>query len=162
MRTVLLIPAVLLPAVLFLSSCGAKSETATNQNAGGPPAVKAEKAPESGKADATAARSDASAAPVDLTVLGMTPDKTSVSYRIKVSTDKPIEEVHLALKETDGSGKVVADTTIIWQNIVGSTRKPIERGRTYEDHSALDADVVKAGVSLKEVVFKDGTRWTAQ
>jgi hypothetical protein len=143
-----------IPAVLLLSSCGIKTETATNQNTAAPPAAKTEKAPE-------AARADASAAPVDLTVLGITPDKTSVSYRIKVNTDKPIEEVHLALKETDGAGKVVGDTTIIWQNIVGSTRKPIENGVTYDDHSTLDSDVVKADVSLKDVMFKDGTRWTA-
>jgi hypothetical protein len=146
-----------IPAVLLLSSCGVKTETATNQNATAPPAAKPERAAEA----TAAAKGDASAAPVDLTVLGITPDKASVSYRIKVNADKPIEEVHLALKETDGSGKVVADTTIIWQNIVGSTRKPIEKGIAYEDHSTLDSDVVKAEVTLKEVVFKDGTRWRA-
>jgi hypothetical protein len=134
-----------------------KGETATNQNATVPPSPKTEKAGE-----ATAAAKVEANAPVDLTVLGITPDKTSVSYRIRVNADKPIEEVHLALKETDASGKVVADTTIIWQNIVGSTRKPIEKGATYEDHSTLDSDVVKADVSLKDVIFKDGTRWTAR
>lgn len=144
----------LIPAVLLLSSCGMKTETAPNQNATAPPAAKTEKAPEAAKADSTAA-------PVDFTFLGIAPDKTSVSYRIKVNADKPIDEVHLALKETDATGKVTGDT-IIWQNIVGSTRKPIERGGTYEDHSALDADVVKAEVSLKEVIFKDGIRWSAR
>jgi hypothetical protein len=144
----------LVATVLLLSSCG-MTETATNQNAAAPAATQTGKALE-------AAKADASVAPVDLTVLGMTADKTSVAYRIKVNADKPVEEVHLALKETDGSGKVVGDTTIIWQNIVGSTRKPIEKGGTYEDHSTLDSDVVKADVSLKEVVFKDGTRWTAR
>jgi hypothetical protein len=78
-----------------------------------------------------------------------------------VNANKPVEEVHLALKETDSTGKVMGDT-IIWQNIVGSTRKPIETGGTYEDHSALDSDVVKAEVSLKDVIFKDGTRWSAR
>jgi hypothetical protein len=136
------------------------TETSTNQNAAAPnqnaapsPAAKTEKAPEPATANASA--------PVDLTVLGMSQDKTNVSYKIKVNSNKPIEEVHLALKEMDGTGKVVADTTLVWQNIVGSTRKPIESGMTYEDHSTLDADVIKAEVSLKEVVFKDGTRWTA-
>jgi len=150
----------LMSALLLLCSCGMSTETSTNQNAAAPnqneaqpPAAKTEKAPEATTANASA--------PVDLTVLGMSPDKTNVSYKIKVNTNKPIEEVHLALKETDGTGKVVADTTLVWQNIVGSTRKPIESGMTYEDHSTLDADVIKAEVSLKEVVFKDGTRWTA-
>ena len=32
--------------------------------------------------------------------------KASVSYKIKVNTDKPINEVHLNLKETDAGGKV--------------------------------------------------------
>jgi len=150
----------LISALVMLSSCGMSTETSTNknaaapnQNAAQPPAIKSEKAPEASTANAVA--------PVDLTVLGMSPDKTNVSYKIKVNTNKPIEEVHLALKETDGTGKVVADTTLVWQNIVGSTRKPIESGMTYEDRSTLDADVIKAEVSLKEVVFKDGTRWTA-
>jgi len=130
-----------------------KNVAAPNQNAAQPPAIKSEKVPEAATANAVA--------PVDLTVLGMSPDKTNVSYKIKVNTNKPIEEVHLALKEMDGTGKVVADTTLVWQNIVGSTRKPIESGMTYEDHSTLDADVIRAEVSLKEVVFKDATRWTA-
>jgi hypothetical protein len=155
----------LISALVLLSSCGMKTETSTNQsaattnqNAAPSPAARTEKAAEAATANATANAS----APVDLTVLGLSPDKTSVSYKIKVNSDKAIEEVHLAMKETDGSGKVVADTTLVWQNIVGSTRKPIESGKTYEDHSTLDADVVKAEVSLKEVVFKDGTRWTAR
>ena len=60
---------------------------------------------------------------------GITPDNENVSYKIKVNTDKPIEEVHLALKESDASGKVVEQTTVVWQNIVRSTRRPIERGQ---------------------------------
>ena len=31
---------------------------------------------------------------------GISPDKTNVSYKIKVNTDKPIDEVHINLKET--------------------------------------------------------------
>jgi len=89
-------------------------------------------------------------------------DKTSISYKIKVNTDKPIEEVHLALKETDAGGKVVEQTMIAWQNIVHSTQQPIEKGKTYEDQMALDPAATKAECTLKEVVFKDGTRWTAR
>ncbi|HKF57458.1 MAG TPA: hypothetical protein VKJ45_18515 [Blastocatellia bacterium] len=150
----------LISGLVLLSSCGMSTETSTNQHAAAPnqnaapsAAAKTEKAPEPATANA--------GTPVDLTVLGMSQDKTNVSYKIKVNSNKPIEEVHLALKEMDGTGKVVADTTLVWQNIVGSTRKPIESGMTYEDRSTLDADVIKAEVSLKEVVFKDGTRWTA-
>jgi hypothetical protein len=102
------------------------------------------------------------AAPVEFFYGGITPDKTSISYKIKVNTDKPIEEVHLALKETDAGGKVVEQTMIAWQNIVHSTQQPIEKGRTYEDQMALDPAATKAECTLKEVVFKDGTRWTAK
>lgn len=109
----------------------------------------------------TAAEST-SGAPVEFIYGGITPDKTSVTYKIKVNTDKPIEEVHLALKETDAGGKVVEQTMIAWQNIVRSTRQPIEKGKTYEDQMALDPAATKAECSLKEVIFKDGTRWTAR
>jgi hypothetical protein len=32
----------------------------------------------------------------------------------------------------------------------------------YEDQSALDPATVKADVSLKEVLFKDGSKWNAR
>jgi hypothetical protein len=100
-------------------------------------------------------------APVEFTAIGITADKANAAYRIKVNTDKPIDEVHLTLKATDSKGKVSEDI-IVWQNIVGSTRRPIESGKTYEDQSALDPATVKADVALKEVLFKDGTKWSAR
>ncbi len=103
-----------------------------------------------------------SGAPVEFIYGGITSDKTSISYKIKVNTDKPIEEVHLALKETDAGGKVVEQTMIAWQNIVHSAQQPIEKGKTYEDQTPLDPGATKAECLLKEVVFKDGTRWTAR
>jgi|SRR5882672_4082271 len=112
------------------------------------------------EASQSPASQSTSGAPVEFTYGGITPDKESISYRIKVNTDKPIEEVHLALKETDAGGKVVEQTTIAWQNIVHSTRQPIEKGKAYEDQMALDPGATKAECALKEVVFKDGTRWT--
>ena len=110
----------------------------------------------------SAASESTGAAPVEFFYGGITPEKTSISYKIKVNTDKPIEEVHLALKETDAGGKVVEQTMIAWQNIVHSTQQPIEKGKTYEDQMALDPAATKAECTLKEVVFKDGTRWTAR
>ena len=103
---------------------------------------------------------DPNAPPVEFTFLGITPDKQNIAYRIKVNTDKPIEEVHMALKEKDASGKVVQDTTLIWQNIVHSTRQPIEAGQTYEDTSYVDPKVTSVDCTLKEVVYKDNTRWS--
>ncbi len=102
-----------------------------------------------------------SARPVDFTFLGITPDKESVAYRIKVNTTKPIEEVHLTLKEMDSSRKVVENTTVVWQNIVKSKRQPVVGGKTYQDQSVLVPGATKVECSLKEVIFKDGTRWSA-
>ena len=102
-----------------------------------------------------------SGAPVELIYSGMTDDKANLSYRIKVNTDKPIDEVHLTLKAVDSKGKVHEDN-IVWQNIVGSTRKPIESGKTYEDQTPLDPGTTTAEASLKEIIFKDGTRWSAK
>jgi hypothetical protein len=46
--------------------------------------------------------------------------------------------------------------------MAGSTRRPIEKGQTYDDQTALDPAATKADVSLKEVIFKDGSKWTAR
>jgi hypothetical protein len=62
----------------------------------------------------------------------------------------------------DAKGKVVEATTIVWQNMVGSSRRPIESGKTYEDQTALNPGTVNAECSLKEVIFKDGSRWSAK
>jgi hypothetical protein len=110
----------------------------------------------------SAAPQTTTVAPVEFTYLGTTPDKENIAYRIKVYTTRPIEEVHLALKEWDASGNTLADTTLIWQNIVKSTRQPIENGKSYEAHSALDPGATRAECSLKEVIFKDGARWSAR
>jgi hypothetical protein len=100
-------------------------------------------------------------APVEFTYGGIAPDKAKITYKIKVNTNKPIEEVHMNLKEMDANGKVLTDTTLIWQNIVHSTRQPIEQGKTYEDYTMLNPGAVKAECSLKEVIFADFTRWSA-
>jgi len=99
--------------------------------------------------------------PVELVSSGVPPGKASVSYKIKVNTDKPINEVHLNLKETDAGGKVLVETTVVWANIVHSTRQPIEKGKIYEDDTALSPGAVAAECSLKEVIYKDFTRWSA-
>jgi hypothetical protein len=142
-------------AAALLSACSqAQSTSNTNRTANvAAPASSANSSPAAGL-------QSTSSAPVEFTYTGMTADKTSAAYKIKVNTDKPIDEVHLTLKETDAHGKVVEDTIVIWANIVGSTRHPIETGKTYEDQTALDPAATKADVSLKEVTFKDGTRWS--
>ena len=148
----------ILLAAVFLSACGNKQPASTTSTE---PAAGLQ-SPPSKTGSQSAAPQTTTGAPVELIYGGITPDKANVSYKIKVNTDRPIAEVHLALKEMDGKGKVVEDTTIVWQNIVGSTRRPIENGETYEDQTPLDPAAVKAECTLKEVIFKDDTRWTAQ
>jgi hypothetical protein len=148
----------LILAAALCSACGNKqpSESSNSQSTAATQSTPA-------KAESSKATSEStSGAPVEFIYGGITPDQTSISYKIKVNTDKPIEEVHLALKETDAGGKVVEQTTVAWQNIVHSTRQPIEKGKTDEDQTALDPGATKAECLLKEVVFQDGTRWTAR
>ncbi len=149
---------VLFAAVILLAGC-AKNEPGASSNTVAP--TNQAEATRTRTADTkTTAVADPNAPPVEFTFLGITPDKQDIAYRIKVNTAKPIEEVHLALKELDASGKAVENTTLIWQNIVHSTRQPIESGQTYEDKSYVDPKATKVECVLKEVVFKDNTRWS--
>ena len=144
-------------AAVFVAGCS-NQPASTNT----PPAAGAQSTPSKTDSSQTAAAQPAGGAPVEFTYGGITTDKANISYKIKVNTDKPIEEVHLALKETNAGGKVLDQTTIAWQNIVHSTRQPIEKGKTYEDTSAIDPAAARVECSLKEVVFKDGTTWKAK
>jgi hypothetical protein len=148
MRTYILI----ILAAALLSACGTSSSTTTTGTAASP-----QSSSQSGGSQSAA--SQASGAPVELTACGLTADKQNVSYKIKVNTAQPIEEVHVALKELDAAGKVLGQMPLVWKNIVGSTRQPIENGKTYEDQSPLEPGVAKTDCSLGEVVFKDGTSW---
>ena len=144
-------------AAIFAAGCSNKPASTNTQ-----PAAGARSTPAKAESSQTAASQPARGAPVEFTYGGITADKANISYKIKVNTDKPIEEVHLAFKATDAGGKVLDQTMIAWQNIVKSTRQPIEKGKTYEDTSAIDPATAKVECSLKEVVFKDGTTWKAK
>jgi len=100
--------------------------------------------------------------PIEFTYLGIAPDKEQMHYKIKVLTPKKISQVDLGVKYWDKDGKVLDDTTLIWQNIVKSTRQPIEQGKTYDVLDPLPEGTAKADAVLKRVVFEDGTYWTAQ
>jgi len=100
--------------------------------------------------------------PVEFTYLGVTPDKGSIAYKIKVNSAKPVSQVDLDMKYTDESGRVVDQTTYAWQNVVKSKRNPIERGQTYEVKDELPEGATRAEVTLKRVHFQDGTVWNAE
>jgi hypothetical protein len=99
--------------------------------------------------------------PVEFTYQGVTPDKQSIAYKIKVNSAKPISQVDLNMKYLDDKGGVVEETTYAWQNVVKSSRTPIERGHTYEVKDPLPDGATRADVTLKRVIFEDGTRWEA-
>jgi hypothetical protein len=151
MRTYILI----ILAATLLSACGTKQGSSSTTTTG--PAASPQSSSQSGGSQSAA--SQAGGAPVELTSCGLAADKQNVSYKIKVNTAQPIEEVHVALKELDAAGKVLGQMPLVWKNIVGSTRQPIENGKTYDDQSPLEPGVAKIDCSLGEVVFKDGTSW---
>ncbi|HYJ45849.1 MAG TPA: hypothetical protein VEV81_04475 [Pyrinomonadaceae bacterium] len=99
--------------------------------------------------------------PVEFTYLGITPDKENMHYKIKVLTAKKITQVDLGVKFTDNSGKVLDETTLAWQNIVKSVKKPIEKGQTYDVLDYIPEGTTHADVVLKRVIFDDGTYWSA-
>ena len=98
---------------------------------------------------------------VEFTYVGITPDKENFSYKIKVNTDRPISQVDIAVKYYDDKGKVLGDSTIAWQNVVKSTRQPIEQGKVYEATGYLEPGSTKVEAVLNRVVFKDGSSWSA-
>ena len=145
---------IILAATLF-SACAGKQASSSNTSTATTASTPASAQP----GDSQAAASQTSGAPVELTSCELTADKQNVSYKIKVNTAQPLEEVHVALKELDAAGKVLGQMPLVWKNIVGSTRQPIENGKTYGDQSPLEPGVARIDCSLGEVVFKDGTSW---
>ena len=145
---------IILAAALF-SACAGKQASSSNTST----ATAASTAAPAQPGGSQAAASQTSGAPVELTSCELTADKQNVSYKIKVNTTQSIEEVHVSLKELDAAGKVLGQMPLVWKNIVGSTRQPIENGKTYGDQSPLEPGVARIDCSLGEVVFKDGTSW---
>jgi hypothetical protein len=125
MRSVLLLLVVLLSA-----GCAAKQDTASSQNSSAPVNFAAAKSEKS--AESKAATSDANARPVEFTFLGITPDKENISYRIKVNTDKPIDEVDLSLKETDAGGRSPATEAARRKLIAPEPERSAEADGRYE------------------------------
>jgi len=148
--------------LLLMVACAGNKEQPAGVNA--PTSKTQAEAGEAEKPSATdttaKTESTAGARLIEFTYLGITSDKQNISYRIKVNTDKPISQVDLAVKEMDDSGKVLLDTTMLWQNIVKSVRQPIEKGKTYDVQDYLYPGAAKAECKLKRVVFKDGSTWS--
>ena len=110
----------------------------------------------------TTSPAETGGAPVEFTYTGLTPDKESISYKIRVNTAKPISQVDIAIRYLDAQGRVVTETTRAWQNIVKSKRQPIEQGKTYVVEDELEPGSTKAECQLKRVFFTDGSTWSAK
>lgn len=151
-------------AVLFTACAGAPQKTSTSNTASANSASSTTAAAPDAKpvSAESPANPAATGAPVEFTYVGITPDKEEFAYKIKVNTAKPISQVDIAAKYYDDKGKVVGDSTIAWQNVVKSTRQPIEQGKAYDATGYLEPGSTKVEAGLKRVVFKDGSAWSAQ
>ena len=98
-------------------------------------------------------------APVTFEFLGLSADKEYVRYRIRVNTDKLLEQVDVRLSYT-GADKKRQTETLIWQNIVKSRQQPIEKGKAYEAEGYLGPGATAVDCRLARVVYKDMTTWT--
>src|SRR6185369_9395412 len=85
---------VIVGLALLLTACQKQAVTSSTNAPAAPEsrATGSSSSSEPGDAKTTAG------APVEFTTIGITPDKTNVAYRIKVNTDRTIDEVHLVLK----------------------------------------------------------------
>ncbi len=148
--------------VVLLAGCATKQENsnAGNSSAPGnqPAAGNAEKATQGSSTSATNAGAKTDGTPVEFTCLGLSPDKTHFSYRVKVNTDKPISQVDVEVKTVDQKGKASTET-FLWQNIVKSHQQPIEKGKTYNVDESVEEGTTKVECKMKRVVFEDGASW---
>ena len=151
-----------------LASCSSESQkVSTNSTANGSPTpaitplVHITPPVETANSE-TASPTETAGAPVEFTYTGVTPDKESISYKIRVKTAKPIKQVDIDIKYLDAQGKVVSEITRAWQNIVKSKMQPIEQGKTYEVTDYLEEGSVKAECKLKRVFYTNGSIWSAE
>ena len=155
---------ILMTMAVFFTACSNAPQKSQTPDSTNTTPVSIKTTTEEAKSDTseTVSKSVPADAPVQFTYGGITPDKENFAYKIKVNTDKPISQVDIAFKAYDDKGKVTDDTTVIWQNIVKSTSQPIEQGKTYDATAYLEPGSTKVDASLKRVVFKDGSTWSAK
>jgi|SRR5215213_4812004 len=149
---------------LFLAGCAAKQSNVSTTNSVTTTETKVAEKTEVESASPTPTTSPLrkdSTPPVEFTALGVSADKQSASYKIKVNAAEPISQVDIGVRYIDDAGKVLDETTLAWQNVVKSARQPIEKGKTYEVKDELPEGATKAEYTLKRVIFQDGTRWNA-
>ncbi len=97
--------------------------------------------------------------PVEFTFLGLADDGIDVRYQMKVGA-AGVRQVDFAIRYFAADGAVVRETTVAWQNVVMSERRPIEPGHTYPATHPLAPGAVRCDTHLVMVHFSDGTKWT--
>lgn len=172
MRITVALSFLLMMAGLLLAGCAQTTEVSTNANTANITTntktttsnTTTSNSNANSNANSTTSNTTASdgSAPVEFTFLGLSADKEQVNYKIKVNTDKPIKQVDLAAKYMDDKGKVISETTVVWQNIVKSKREPIEKGKTYDATGFVEEGATKVEYKLQRVVFEDGSTWSAR
>ena len=96
--------------------------------------------------------------PVTVECLGLGSDKESLRYRVRVSTDRPVEQADVGLVYIGVDGKEER-ATAVWQNVVDAKRQPIERGKSYEAETRVGRGATGFRCRVLHVVFKDQTSW---
>lgn len=97
--------------------------------------------------------------PVDLTFLGITPDRKNIAFTIVARGEKPILQVDLAIKEMDKQGKVILSTTFLWQRKC-CPRPPLEKGVVYDvQEPMVEKSAARAEARVERVHFQDGSTW---
>ncbi len=98
--------------------------------------------------------------PVELAFLGITPDRKNIAFKIAARGDKPILQVDLDIREMDKSGKLLLETTLLWQRRECCPRPPLEKGVFYDVQEPLvEKGAARAEATVDRVHFQDGSNW---
>lgn len=98
--------------------------------------------------------------PVDLTFLGITPDRKNIAFKIAARGDKPIIQVDLGIREMDKSGKLLLETTLLWERRECCPRPPLEKGVVYDvQEPMVEKGAARSEATVERVHFQDGSNW---
>jgi hypothetical protein len=98
--------------------------------------------------------------PVAITSPGITPDRKNVAFKIEARGKKPIIQVDVEIKEMDQRGKVLLNTTLLWQRKDCCPRKPLEQGVIYDvSEPMVEKGATTAQATVVRVHFQDGSSW---
>ena len=115
-------PAILIILSLLLAGCGGGGDKRETTSAGNSTMSTETRETELTKPETPSPATKTGEPPVEFAYLGVSPDKATASYQIKVKTGEPISQVDLDVTYLKADGSVLEETTFAWQNIVKSVR----------------------------------------